>query len=96
MTELIKSISTWWNYNRSYFLKSSLIIHVHIFWGVIWHVQQNVVKCLMISLPRFSYIHWLIRFNYDDTILNCNFLVLLTLDGKLSLFLTGMKRISML
>ena len=59
MTELIKSINTWWNYDRNYFLKSSIITHVHIFWGVIWQVQQNVIKCLMIPLPWFSYIHWL-------------------------------------
>ena len=29
----------------------SLIKHAHIFSGVIWHVQQNVVKCFMIPLP---------------------------------------------
>ena len=57
MTELVKSISIIWNYNRNYFLKSSIIKHVHIFQGVIWQVQQNVVKCLMIPLPRFSYIY---------------------------------------
>ena len=30
---------------------------------MIWHVQQNVVKCFKIPLPRFSYIYWLIHFN---------------------------------
>ena len=40
-----------------------LIKHLYIFWGVILHVQQNVVKCLIIPLPRFSYIYWLIHFN---------------------------------
>ena len=34
---------------------SSVIKHVHIFQGVIWHVQQNTVKCFMMPLPRFSY-----------------------------------------
>ena len=29
---------------------------------MIWHVQQNVVKCFIIPLPRFSYIYWLIHF----------------------------------
>ena len=42
---------------------SSVIKYVHIFYDVIWHVQQNVVKCLMIPLPRFSYLYWLIHFN---------------------------------
>ena len=43
---------------------SSIIKHVRIFQGVIWHVQQNFVKCFIIPLPRFSYIiYWLIHFN---------------------------------
>ena len=29
---------------------------------MIWHKQQNVVKCFIIPLPRFSYIYWLIHF----------------------------------
>ena len=29
---------------------------------MIWHVQQNIVKCFMIPLPRFSYMYWLIHF----------------------------------
>ena len=37
---------------------------VHIFKGMIWHVQQNVVKCLIIPLPRFSYIYWLSHFKW--------------------------------
>ena len=41
---------------------SSVIKHVHIFSGMICHVQQNVVKCLIIPLSRFSYIYWLIHF----------------------------------
>ena len=24
---------------------------------MIWHVQQNVIKCFIIPLPRFSYIY---------------------------------------
>ena len=39
---------------------NSLIKHVHIFQGMIWHVQENVVKCFIIPLPRFSYMYWLI------------------------------------
>ena len=31
MTELIKSIAPEWNYNKNYFLKSSIIKDVHIF-----------------------------------------------------------------
>ena len=40
-------------------LYSPVIKHVHIFEGMIWHVQQNVVKCFIIPLPRFSYIYLL-------------------------------------
>ena len=29
---------------------------------MIWHKQQNVVKCFIIPLPRFSYKYWLIHF----------------------------------
>ena len=45
------------------FFYSYIIKHVNIFQGVIWHVQQNDVKCFMIPLPQFSYIYWLIDFN---------------------------------
>ena len=37
---------------------------------MIWHVQQNLVKCLMIPLPRFSYIYWLIHFKLNRLFLN--------------------------
>ena len=33
----------------------SVIKHVRIFKGMIWHVQQNVVECLIIPLPRFIF-----------------------------------------
>ena len=36
---------------------SSAIKHVHIFEVMIWHVQQDVFKCFMIPLPRFSNIY---------------------------------------
>ena len=48
---------------------NSVIKHVHI-WGVIWHMQQNVIKCSMVQLPQFSYTYWLIHFNSDSE--NCN------------------------
>ena len=32
---------------------------------MIWHVQQNVVKCFITPLPRFSYIYWLIHFKVE-------------------------------
>ena len=35
----------------------SVIKHVRIFYGMIWHVQQNVVECLITPLPRISYIY---------------------------------------
>ena len=41
---------------------------VHIFKGMIWHVQQNVVKCLIIPLPRFSCIYWLIHFKVNKSV----------------------------
>ena len=34
---------------------------------MIWHVQQNVVKCLIIPLPRLSYIYWFIQFKGQST-----------------------------
>ena len=40
---------------------------------MIWHVQQNVVKCLMIPLPRFSCIYCLIHFNTWFKMLYCIF-----------------------
>ena len=40
---------------------------VHIFKGMIWHVQQNVVKCLIIPLPQLSYIYWFIQFKGTST-----------------------------
>ena len=45
---------------------------------MIWHVQQNVVKCFIIPLPRFSYIYWLIHFkaikesNCSEMFKKCN------------------------
>ena len=68
----------WWDYmikkinnKKAYIIwtvgtfYSSVIKHVHIFEGMIWHMQQNVVKCFIIPLPRFSYIYWLIHFNLE-------------------------------
>ena len=42
---------------------------------MIWHVQQNVVKCFIIPLPRFSYIYiyWLIHFKKRMTKSMLNF-----------------------
>ena len=45
MTKLINLLAPGWNYNRNYFLKSSIIKYAHIFYGVISHVQQNVIMC---------------------------------------------------
>ena len=36
---------------------------IQIFSGVSGHVQQNDVKCIIMPLPRLSYIYWLIYFN---------------------------------
>ena len=32
---------------------------------MIWHVQQKVLKCLIIPMSGFCYINWLIQLNYD-------------------------------
>ena len=40
-----------------------VIKHLHVFQGVIWLIEQNVVKCFTILLHWFSDIYWLIHFN---------------------------------
>ena len=68
MTELIKSISTSMELIQTvYTIHNSVIKHIHIFYHVIWHVLQKVVKCFIILLSRFSYVYWPIHFKYFST-----------------------------